>query len=73
MNYRNYKSLLCWLFGHKKVFVQEPRIRYKYKKTPYGIPIASKPHYVNGGYCECYRCGKKLSNWERWHFEKVLR
>lgn len=70
-----WKSLLCKLFGHKRIFIVEDRTRIHGKKgNRYGSMILSlnrkggKGGYTTnttGGYYVCERCGKKLTHFER--------
>lgn len=52
------KRLICKIHGHDRVFVNEPRTRIKGKSR-------GNVRVVDGGYYVCARCGKKLTNWER--------
>lgn len=69
------KRLICKIHGHDRVFVIEPRTRIKGKSLHrYGNLVISLNRkggkgggvrVVDGGYYVCARCGKKLTNWER--------
>lgn len=69
------KRLICKYFGHNRVFVIESRTRVKGKsKGRVGNTVISfkrkggkggNVRVVEGGYYVCSRCGKKLTNWER--------
>lgn len=63
------------MHGHDRVFVIEPRTRVKGKsRGRVGNCVISfkrkggkggNVRVVDGGYYVCARCGKKLTNWER--------
>lgn len=69
------KRLICKIHGHDRVFVIEPRTRVKGKsKGRVGNTVMSfkrkggkggNVRVVDGGYYVYARCGKKLTNWER--------
>lgn len=69
------KRLICKIYGHNRVFVIEPRTRVKGKSrgrvgnTVMGLNRKGGKgggvRVVDGGYYVCARCGKKLTNWER--------
>lgn len=69
------KRLICKIRGHNRVFVVEQRTRVKGKsKGHIGNAVISFKRkggkdggvrVVDGGYYVCARCGKKLTNWER--------
>ena len=68
------KRLICKIHGDR-VFVIEPRTRVKGKsRGRVGNTVISfkrkggkggEVRVVDGGYYVCARCGKKLTNWER--------
>lgn len=69
------KRLIYKIHGHDRVFVIEPRTRIKGKsRHRYRNLVISlnrkggkggSVRVVDGGYYVCARCGKKLTNWER--------
>ena len=69
------ERLICEYLGHNRVYIVEPRTRVKGKsKGRVGNAVISfkrkggkggSVRVVDGGYYVCARCGKKLTNWER--------
>ncbi len=54
--------IICRIFGHKRCYVLVERSRVSRHKSSWRN---CKVKMVRGGYEECARCGKKLSNFER--------
>ncbi len=57
-----FNRFLCRIFGHKRCYVLVKRSRVSRHKSSWRN---CKVKMVRGGYEECARCGKKLSNFER--------
>ena len=69
------ERLICEYLGHNRVYIVEPRTRVKGKsRGRVGNTVISfkrkggkggEVRVVDGGYYVRARCGKKLTNWER--------
>lgn len=69
---KRWKQFLCRIFGHKTVCVIEYRKRHdgtcKKRHPKYYSPRDyGRGHWIMVGHYECARCGKKLTEKERYY------